>query len=74
MKKPEMKRRIGLTIPSFQKSFIVFNADEETAGELAEFGQVSENGAGSYTLWVDARFDYEDVLAFINDINEMNKE
>ena len=70
MNKPKIKRRVGLRTPSFQKAAIVFNADEDAAEKLAEFGHVSKNSTGSYELQVDARFDYEDVLMFINEMNE----
>ena len=66
---PKKKRRVGLRVPSFQKSAIRFNADEETAKKLEGFGHLSQNGLGAYELWVDARYDYDEVLDYINSLN-----
>lgn len=73
MKKPVMKRKLAITnlVPSMR--IVSFYADKDTADSLKEFGKVFSNTEedlrDSHELYVDPRFDFEDVVEYMESMN-----
>jgi hypothetical protein len=64
MAKPRIKREVGIgTI--LHGAFIEFYASRDAATEFSEFGEVVRYGGEQYTLFVDPRFDFDEVLEYL---------
>lgn len=65
--KPVQKRKAAVRLVSKAANMILFNATEEAAAEFESFGEMElvRNVSGYYSLFVDARYDFDEVLAFI---------
>ena len=64
--KPQMKRKVGLddVVKCFRE--ILFYTDVATAVIFCEFGNVDlYKNKNQYLLTVDARFDFDEVLAYM---------
>lgn len=66
--KPTVKRPIGIRTVKEESFYIAFDAEnEEVATELSEFGRVTKHDGLCWTLIVDARFDFDEVLFWIGE-------
>lgn len=66
MEKPKMKREIGIVGYSEKHRLIFFDATLDAAQDLNEFGWLTRPlQYSSYHLFVDARFDFFEVLKYI---------
>ena len=64
--KPKIKQEVAITTIHPSHRVIYFYASRDAANEFAEFGTVGQGGAVNlYCLIVDARFDFDEVLAYI---------
>lgn len=70
MNKPVMKRNIAVTKfdPSIQ--FIEFYSDVSDAHGFREFGELLVYGSGRYGLRVDARYDFDEVVKYIQEYGQ----
>ncbi len=66
-RKPEMKTSVRIAFSDKAQRIIYFYSTEAISQEIATFGDV--DGAGKknmYNLTVDARYDYDEVIKWIN--------
>lgn len=74
MKKPTMKKEVAICLVSEATRAIHVYATQEAISEFAEFGHVvGLNGMNHYSLEVDARFDFQEVVSFIRDYGSQNE-
>jgi hypothetical protein len=68
MDKPVMKREVGVRLYVRSMRMIVFYSTDDALTEFSEFGQI-ESGDTDNTcrLWVDSRFDFDEVLKYIEE-------
>lgn len=65
MDKPQPKREMAIEVVHKTDRFIVFVATPDAAGDMAQYGQLYPRTAGRYVLYVDARYDFDEVVAYI---------
>lgn len=68
MDKPTMKRHVGITTQIESSRFIAFTANGTIAAKMADYGTLYKHGdleRDSYHLCVDPRYDFADVLAYL---------
>ena len=63
MNKPKGKRRVGIF--SANNGIIGFDTDEQAVEIIKEYGNVYHSRGSRYSLAVDTRFDFEDVVKFM---------
>ena len=65
--KTVMQKPIAINFASKKWSYVSFYATPVDAKEFEQFGQIFEWGgdAEKYSLYVDGRFDFDEVLAYI---------
>ena len=65
--KPVQKREVAIDVALHTTRRVVFYASNDAVTEFAEFGKLEawQDTKEKYTLWVDARFDFNEVLEFI---------
>lgn len=63
--KPKPKREVSITTiaPTFRS--IYFYASEDAVNDFRSFGSVTSMGKESYRLEVDARYDFQEVVEYI---------
>ena len=67
--KPQKKRNIG--IRTVVSDVITFNTDEKFAKLLVPYGHLcTHENPTRYSLTIDARYDMDDVKAYIDELNE----
>lgn len=65
--KPQMKREVTVTIALDLVRTIYFYGTPDSAIQFGDFGEVVRGRRRNlYELTVDARFDFDEVLAYIN--------
>ena len=65
MIKPIPKTEVKIDWASRSLYMIRFFASNDAAVEFAEFGSLSLGFAGGFTLFVDARYNFDEVVAYI---------
>jgi len=70
MKKPTLKAEVAIDMIFPAGRFIILYATTDAASEFSEFGDIHAEGKGRYHLFVDARYDFDEVIAFIRNYNE----
>jgi hypothetical protein len=67
MNKPQIKREVQITTVIKSVRHIIFYASTDAVAEFEEFGEVlpSTNTRELYNLFVDARYDFGEVVAYI---------
>ncbi len=65
MKKPQPKKEMSVRFSSKMVRHIRVWATTDAAQELVAFGNLTREGADQYYLIVDARYDFDEVLAYI---------
>jgi hypothetical protein len=68
MNKPVMKRKIGILYAG--NGAIRFNAQYRIGMEFKEFGELIEYGTEHFVLSVDARFDFDEVVKYIQEYKD----
>jgi len=68
MKKPMPKVEVAIRTISPISGFITFYATPDAASEFAEFGKL-EKVNELYWLWIDGRYDFDEVVAYIKAYN-----
>jgi hypothetical protein len=66
--KPQMRTETGITLIMPDTRHIGFDATPDAASEFSEFGQLEKidwMGENHYHLYVDARFNFEEVVTYI---------
>lgn len=63
--KPQLKRELAIDIIHRSVNVIIFYASADAAEDFREFGHLQECGKERYSLIVDARYDFEEVLKYI---------
>lgn len=69
MEKPQMKRKVGISEVNPTNRIIDLWTDEETAKDFSSFGDLFEKGRNYYSLRVDARYEFHEVLIYIREVN-----
>lgn len=71
MEKPVMKKKVGVSGFYPERGVISFYADKSMLPLVEGFGSVSamEGFPHWYAFFVDARFDFSEVLAYIESLN-----
>lgn len=65
-KKPQPKREMAIRWANKGMRYISVNASSDAAAELTEYGLlVSGQRKSCYILYVDARYDFDEVVAYI---------
>ncbi len=64
MEKPLMRTRLAIDWFGENSRVIVFFTEPEIAQEFSEFGKLEPEGS-RYTLTVDPRFDFQEVVTFV---------
>jgi hypothetical protein len=70
MNKPKIKKELAVRDYNERYRWIAVNATNDAIQEYAEFGDVHCIDREKYTLQVDARFDFEEVLAWMQSHGE----
>jgi len=71
MKKPQPKREMAIRAKDPVTRSIFFNASRDAAEELREYGCLSyDAAAGWHVLFVDARYDFDEVVAYIENYGQ----
>ena len=72
MEKPKMKRTVAISTSCPPQYYLSFYATDTIAECAKEFGRVRpfDNIKGKWVMNVDARFDFADVLAWLESFNE----
>ena len=67
MEKPTLKREVAVSLVLRSINAIGFHATDDAVTEFEQFGVLTEALAisGGYRLYVDSRYDFDEVLAFI---------
>lgn len=65
MNKPTPKKEVGVLFASKAARHIRFNSTEDAVTEFLSFGKLTIDGRESYSLFVDSRYDFDEVLAYI---------
>lgn len=66
MEKPQMKREVA--IAGIGEHCVFVDATKDALPDLQEFGQIVPGShPNRYQLWVDARYDIADVVAWIKE-------
>jgi len=65
---PKQKRLIGLSSYSRINNRITINTTTDLKKVLEPFGNVYSGPGDTHTLYVDARYDFDDVLDHIRDL------
>lgn len=65
---PQQKRKVGIRYSNQITSLICFNTDQDTAADLKQYGQLTETIPRRYELWVDACYDFQEVLNHITNL------
>jgi len=66
MDKPKPKREVAIRGYSKLAGVIFFDSSQDAADEFQEFGYIIRSYSEySYTLYIDARFDFGEVLAYV---------
>lgn len=70
MNTPTMKRKLGIIFQDAHQRVILFQADESLTDSLKQFGAITAaSGYLSVTsLEVDARYDFDEVLAYVESL------
>lgn len=63
--KPVMKKEIGIFVAVKSVRFISGSGTNDALSELGEFGVVSTFEKDRFSILVDPRFDFDEVVAFI---------
>jgi len=74
MDKPRMKSRLAIDAVFSDPSTINVYCDKVMAGELTQFGRVADFPRARpnfYQISVDGRFDFNEVLAYIKDLEAL---
>ena len=69
MKKPRPEREVAIRATNKEVYFITFNASPDAITELAEFGRIYPV-EGYYELYVDRRYDFDEVVAYIENYGQ----
>lgn len=73
MPKPVMKRKIGITCELQITKSVFFDASQEDAEKFKDFGALEKRDRENHWhLKVDARYDFQDILDYIEEINSEN--
>ncbi len=74
MNMPEMKRKVAITNVLTSSNTISFSADCDLAEHLGRFGKVNpvNDFANNYWICVDARYDLDEVVAYIESLNDID--
>ena len=72
--KPVMQNSPVINFTSKESGYISFWATPDAAKEFEQFGQIFEWGDGSekYSLYIDDRFDFDEVLAYIKNYDHFD--
>jgi len=66
MNKPTPKREVAIDGHIKSLGMIYFYSSRDAAEDFREFGHMSTSEEGNkYTLFIDKRFDFDEVLAYI---------
>lgn len=68
--KPQPKRTIGIISAHERDWRITFHTDPGTAQNLTAYGRVLNMEGTEYLLIVDSRYDFEEVLAYLESLNK----
>lgn len=65
--KPQAKREVGVPYYSKEQKHITIHCGQDAITEFKDFGDVClhTDKADRWTLYVDGRFDFDEVLAYI---------
>ena len=63
--KPEQKREVTVTFFNSPTRMICFDASPDAAQEFGEYGGIFNYYKNHYRVLVDARYDFDEVLAYI---------
>lgn len=66
--KPRMKRQLAIRLAVADHRHIILDCVPDLLGDLSEFGFVGPLPGHRYSLFVDARFDFEEVLRYIKSL------
>ena len=70
---PEMKRVVGFVAVVKSGYHIIFETSDDTLiNSLMEFGEVVPSNR--YSLYIDFRYDFDDVLAYMESFNEADND
>ena len=69
MKKPKMKRVVAITFEDEGRGLIHFHANETIAECAREFGRVNSYGSSGWGLYVDPRYEFSEVFAWLGSFN-----
>lgn len=68
MKKPTLQREVGIVRIFNRARVITFNATQDSSTEFEGFGNLSYSVSMKYyTLTVDARYDFDEVVKYIEE-------
>lgn len=65
--RPTRNKCVGIGFVNEEVKYIRFYSDESIARQFAEFGKLGSLGNDEWILWVDARYDFGDTVAYIRD-------
>ena len=70
MSKPTLKSEVAIDMIFPAGCFITLYATTDAASEFSEFGDIHAEGKDRYHLSVDARYDFDEVVAYIRNYND----
>lgn len=75
MIKPVMKQDVAVLTSVENSKMIVFYATNDAVTEFVDFGEVIKrpDGKNKYNLYVDPRFDFAEVLAYIQNYGKVTE-
>jgi hypothetical protein len=66
---PAKKRRVGITFKGAEQGVIHLDAAEDVVSQLEQFGTLTPLYGDRKRLQVDSRYDFAEVLAYIEALN-----
>lgn len=69
MGKPQPQVEVAIRVIS-PGVFVSFYATPDAASEFAEFGKLDDEGTSKYILWVDTRYNFNEVVEYIKGYND----
>ena len=66
MDRPRMKCEMAIGYSIKEQRFISVHATRDAAAQLEGFGTIYNDGNGKYSLTVDPRYDFDEVMAWIS--------
>lgn len=71
--KPKIKKEVAVSWVYKPVGIIYLYATNDAANELSEFGDLFQRDSGEWRMIVDPRFDFDEVLAYIERYGEDKK-